>query len=64
MDTAISIISNMGFPIFCVLMLGKIVLDMQTKHNEERKLFVEAIQQLNITLTRIMERLGGEDDGK
>lgn len=55
-------INDVGFPICCVGALGYLLYREQELHREESKMLAGAIKDLTVTLTQLLERLGGNED--
>lgn len=62
MDTSIlDLISNVGFPIAVVVYMFYRDNQMSAKHDAESKGFIEAINNNTMALTKLVDRLGGEN---
>ena len=67
-QTITTLISSLGFPIFCCLVLGywiktiterfdKRLEDTQKEHQEEIKLLKDSIDNNTVALTKLLERI-------
>ena len=60
--TAIAdLINSTGFPIFSTCMIGYLFYREQNAHKEESNQFTEAINNLTVALTKLSEKLGGDE---
>lgn len=55
------IISNVGFPIFCVIVMFKSWNDERIAHKEESDKWVEAIHNNTLVMQKLLERLAAAD---
>lgn len=62
-DVISQVISNMGFPIACVIVMFWMWNKERESHKAEADKWVEAIQNNTIVMKQILERLGHEDQG-
>lgn len=51
------IVNNIGFPIVCVICMAKFIKDTQKTYMNERKDFIKALNQINLTLNSILNKL-------
>lgn len=54
-------ITTVGFPIFASVMVFKVMVDNERRHEEETRKLADSINDLRMTLTLIMEKLKGVD---
>lgn len=59
MSEVINLISNLGFPIACVVALFWLLNKQRDEHKEECAKFTEAINNNTIALTKLSDKLGG-----
>ena len=62
MQDILTAITTVGFPIVMCLLLMWYNRDQATVYDERVKAFTEAISKMNTTLTRVLDRLGMEDE--
>lgn len=62
MDEWVQLISNVGFPIFCTIMLGYLNLKLLDNLKEQTNKFTSAINQFNINLQKLTSKLDIEYD--
>lgn len=51
------LISSLGFPICCCIVLFKQNIDQQKKHETEMKGMTEALNQNTLVITRLLDKL-------
>lgn len=57
------LISNIGFPIFCVIVMFKQWNEERQAHKEESDKWVEAIHNNTLVMQQILDQLKGAADG-
>lgn len=60
METIVNIISSVGFPIFCTIVLFWQNKNIVDTHKEETTRLAESINKNTEVLTRLVEKLSGE----
>lgn len=60
MSEVVNLISNLGFPIACVVALFYLLNKQREEHKEECVKFTEAINNNTIALTKLADKLGGQ----
>lgn len=60
MSEVVNLISNLGFPIACVVALFYLLNKQREEHKEECSKFTEAINNNTIALTKLADKLGGQ----
>ena len=63
-QTVITAIGSLGFPIVACCFMATYIKDINTKHKEESDKMVEAINNNNKLLERIIDRLEAIDHDK
>ena len=53
----VNIVSNIGFPIACVMFLGIYVKDLTKAHKEEVALLTEKLSAQTITIQRLVDKI-------
>lgn len=61
MDTIVNIISSVGFPIFCSIVLFWQNKNIVDTHREETAQLAESINKNTEVLTRLVEKLSGDN---
>lgn len=61
-DTVVQLINTVGFPIACVCVMFVQMEKERSRHEEESKAFVEAIQNNTIALTKLTEKIEKEGE--
>jgi len=65
MDTAIiQIISSVGFPIVACMGCGWYINKQDSRHRNEIDKITDALNNNTIALTRLLDKLGAEDENK
>lgn len=59
MDQLVSLISNVGFPIFACIMMFKSMEKEQENHKEESDKWVEALNNNTNVMKELLNRFGG-----
>lgn len=59
MSEVVNLISNLGFPIACVVALFWLLNKQREEHKEESAKFTEAINNNTLALTKLADKLGG-----
>lgn len=62
MNDIVSIISTVGFPITMALILLWYIYDSNNKHKEEIDKMSEALNNNTIAITKLLDRLGGDNN--
>ena len=62
MGDIVNIISSVGFPITMALILLWYIYDSNNKHKEEIDKMSEALNNNTIAITKLLDRLGGDED--
>lgn len=63
-QTVITAIGSLGFPIVACCFMATYIRDINTKHKEESDKMVEAINNNNKLLERVLDRLEATKDDK
>lgn len=61
METVVNIISSVGFPIFCTIVLFWQNKNIVDTHKEETEHLAESINKNTEVLTRLVEKLSGDN---
>lgn len=61
METVVNIISSVGFPIFCTIVLFWQNKNIVDTHKEETTHLAESINKNTEVLTRLVEKLSGDN---
>lgn len=61
MDTIVNIISSVGFPIFCSIVLFWQNKNIVDNHRDETAQLAESINKNTEVLTRLVEKLSGDN---
>lgn len=59
MSEVVNLISNLGFPIACVVALFWLLNKQREEHKEESAKFTEAINNNTLAITKLVDKLGG-----
>lgn len=62
MNEAVTLITNVGFPIGLTLILLWYIYDSNNKHKEEMDKMSEAVNNNTLVLTKLIDRLEGENN--
>lgn len=62
MEAIIELISNLGFPIACVVYLFYTNAKQRELHSEENKSFVDAIQNNTLVIQKLTDKLDAIED--
>ena len=57
MNDIVSIISNVGFPIACVVFMAWYINKQDEKHSAETNKLSDALNTMNVLLTKLVDRL-------
>lgn len=58
----LSAISNVGYPIVLTLILLWYIYDSNNKHKEEMDKMSEALNNNTLAITKLIDKIGGEQD--
>lgn len=59
LSEVVNLISNLGFPIACVVALFWLLNKQREEHKEESAKFTEAINNNTLAITKLVDKLGG-----
>ena len=59
MSEVVNLISNLGFPIACLVALFWLLNKQREEHKEESAKFTEAINNNTLAITKLVDKLGG-----
>ena len=61
-ETIVTLVSNMGFPIACVVALFWYLNKEREEHKAETQKLAEAINNNTVVMEKILTKVGGSDD--
>ena len=61
-ETIVTLVSNMGFPIACVVALFWYLNKEREEHKAETQKLAEAINNNTVVMEKILTKVGGADD--
>lgn len=61
-ETVVSLITNMGFPIACVVALFWYLNKERDEHKAETQRLADAINNNTIVMEKVLTKIGGADD--
>lgn len=64
MDIFLNAVKDFGFPVACVIALFWMLQKEQESHKQETAALTQAISDLRMVMTKILVKLGVDDDGK
>lgn len=62
LETVVSLITNMGFPIACVVALFWYLNKERDEHKAETQRLADAINNNTVVMEKILTKMGGADD--
>ena len=62
LETVVSLITNMGFPIACVVALFLYLNKERDEHKAETQRLADAINNNTVVMEKILTKMGGADD--
>ena len=60
----LAVIKDFGFPVACVIALFVMLQREQENHKAETANLANAITELRVVMSKILTKLGADDDGK
>ena len=60
MDTIVTLVTNLGFPIAVCIMMMLYIRELTNRHQEETKAFTDALNENTIVLQKLCDKLDME----
>lgn len=61
LDSLVSLISNVGFPIFACIMMFRVIDKEREDHKLESNKWIEALNNNTMVMQKLLDRLEGND---